>query len=96
MLWRALEPALPISFGNELIRVKGREFKGAELSVQALSPHPQYPERKLVLVGGQDAKSVGFSTLELAVDGWFDFALFQKNQGLPTLIQAGHYGDLKP
>jgi len=75
-VWRRLESALPLKLTREEIEILEKTYKGPSLGVQAAFPNPEVPERKLLLIGSA-APEAGFGTMELALDGWFSYAVWE-------------------
>ncbi len=87
-VWKRLAPALPITAEPSRIVIDGRTFTGESLAFQAWFPHPTITGKKVVLIGAARAEDAVFGTLELSLDGWFDYAIWKKELGLPVLMAA--------
>jgi len=75
-VWRRLGAELPLKLMCEQVQILGRSYKGLSLGVQAAFPHPDVPERKILLIGSA-TPAADFGTMELAVDGWFSYAIWE-------------------
>jgi len=78
-VWRRLEAALPLKLTRGKIEILGETRTGDSLGVQAAFPNPEVPERK-VLVIGSAAPDADFGTMELALDGWFLWAVWREGK----------------
>lgn len=85
--WIRIIGDLPIKMAPDSIDVAGRHYQGQGLSVQCVFAHPKFPNRKIVVIGSLDSKA-GFGTQELAVDGWFNYAIWETKAGKTTLMAA--------
>lgn len=90
-VWRRLESRLPVAMANDEVAVNGRKWEGAGLAIQTWITHPEHPNRKIVLIGARDLSVSGVGTMELALDGWFDFAIWRVVAGAPKLLEAGEH-----
>jgi len=74
-VWRRLESALPLKLTCERVEISGETHEGPSLGVQAAFPNPEVPSRKVLLIGST-APEADFGTMELALDGWFRWAIW--------------------
>jgi hypothetical protein len=88
LVWSRLASRLPIKLGRDSVELDGQSYKGTDLSVQSLAIHPDHPQRKLVLIGSAKLAEEAFGTQELSVDGWFNYAVWEKVDGRPRLVAA--------
>jgi pimeloyl-ACP methyl ester carboxylesterase len=84
---------LPIEIRPDEIVVRGRKYSSRNLSVQAVFQHPTYQDRRVVVIGGSGPGSFRFGTMDLSIDGWFDFAIWKCDLAGNTvsLLSAGRY-----
>jgi hypothetical protein len=90
-VWHRLAAQLPVTSTEEGITIDGHSFSGKALVFQAWFLHPDQPGKKVALVGGADLGKASFGTLELALDGWFDYAVWDNESGQPRLVEAERY-----
>jgi hypothetical protein len=90
--WKALGDALPVSVDAASIRADSHVWRGSSLAVQAIVADPHRVGRRIVLIGGPAIEAARFGTLDLAADGWFDYAVWQTEDGRPRLLAANRYG----
>ena len=90
-VWQRLAAQLPVAFAANGITINGHSYQGRALGLQAWFPHPRQPGRKVVLLGGYELGKMAFGTLELALDGWFDYAIWNNGADGPQLMAAEHY-----
>lgn len=89
--WLRLEPRLNIKFTDINLQINELRWASSNLAVQAWCLNPDYPKRKLVLIGGANIAHVSFGTLELSLDGWFDYAVWETVDAKTALIATGRY-----
>ncbi len=90
-VWGRLSPNLPVEMESKKISIGGRVYEGEALALQAWFPHPAIKGKKVVLIGAAYPEDAVFGTLELSLDGWFDYAIWGTNHGLSTLVAANGY-----
>ncbi|MFA5264407.1 MAG: hypothetical protein WC378_11330 [Opitutaceae bacterium] len=90
-IWKKLAGERSIVVAPGEVSVGGRKWTGGNLAVQAWERHPKHPERRIVLIGAADLEKSGVGTMELALDGWFDFAVWKKEGGRAVLVYTGRY-----
>lgn len=88
VVWKKLGGNFPLNLEQEGMRLFDKQWVGHGLGIQAVFPHPRNSERLVVVIGGADLPSAEFGTMEVSVDGWYDFAVW----GHKELVAAGHYG----
>lgn len=86
-VWNRLADRLPVRMTQDAIEIGGQGYQGRGLSIQAVLAHPEYAGRKLVVIGSADS-AAGFGTQELAIDGWFNYAIWSSESGAPRLLAA--------
>jgi len=74
-VWRRLATALPLKLTCERVEISGETHEGHSLGVQAAFPNPEQPARKVLLIGSAPPEA-DFGTMELALDGWFHWAIW--------------------
>ena len=89
-VWQRLAAQLPVVLSADGITIDGHSYQGRALGLQAWFPNPRQPEKKVVLLGGYAPEQAAFGTLELALDGWFDYAIWDGAHG-PQLMAAERY-----
>lgn len=77
LLWSRLADRLRISLKDHEVRVDEKIVTGKTLSAQIGFPHPEYPKRQVVFVGAADLSAARFGTMDLSVDGWFDYSIWE-------------------
>jgi pimeloyl-ACP methyl ester carboxylesterase len=90
-IWGRLVGQLPMKLSGGAIEIDGNRYEGNKLSIQCLAVHPNGTGRRIVFIGGEDLASAKFGTQELAIDGWFDYAIWDSTGGEPKLIDAKRY-----
>lgn len=93
-VWARLANRLPFKLGAAGITVRDRQINGPNLSMEAIFWNPDFARRKVVLIGGADLLHMTFGTLDLSVDGWFDYAIWQTAEDKTTLLKSAiaNYG----
>jgi hypothetical protein len=89
--WGQLAAKLPAHLKSDSIAIDGRTFQGKDLAIQGVVVHPDYPERRIVFIGSANPATAVFGTQELAIDGWFDYAIWRNVGGKAELIAAERY-----
>lgn len=89
--WARLAARLPIKIAKESIEIGGKIWSGDALAVQAWFPHPDQLGKKVVLIGAARPEHAVFGTLELALDGWFDFSVWRQEADRPVLVAAERF-----
>lgn len=89
-LWRA---ELPVELTEGEVSIGGQKVPAPAGAVQAWCQHPRERGRKVLLLGAARPEDLRFSTLELALDGWYDYAVWRRvgDQGL--LMKAERYDE---
>lgn len=90
-VWKRLEAQLPVALANDEASINGHKWKGGDLSIQTWVFHPEHPDRKIVFIGAHDLSICSVGTMELALDGWFDFAVWRKEADKAVLLDAGYF-----
>lgn len=90
-VWQRLASRFPVTLTEEEITIAARTWSGAGLGLQTWFPHPDHPGKRIVLIGGHIPDVAVFGTMELALDGWFDFAIWQTRDGSPRLLAAERF-----
>jgi hypothetical protein len=90
-VWKRFVGHLPLSMDASRLTINGQVWDGRVLGVQAWFPHPTIPGRKIAVIGGPSAGATVFGTLDLCVDGWFDYAVWDIVNGKPYLAIAGDF-----
>jgi hypothetical protein len=90
-VWRRLAAALPIKLSRESVEIEGRRYSGNDLSIQAVLPHPDHPERKIIVIGSANLAAALVGTEELAIDGWFGYAIWANDSGKARLLAAERF-----
>jgi len=91
LVWQRLAPQLPVTITGSEIAIEGHSVQGKALALQAWFPHPEQPGKRIALLGGTALGKVSFGTLELALDGWFDYSIWDTESGEPVLLTAERY-----
>lgn len=89
--WRRLARDLPVVVESDGIGLRDRHWAGSGLTVQAVFPHPHYPARKVVVVGAGDLQRAGAGTMDLSIDGWFEYAVWNWKDNSAGLVEAGEF-----
>jgi hypothetical protein len=89
--WGRLAAKLPAHLKADSIDIAGHTFQGKDLAIQGVVVHPDYPDRRIVFIGSANLETAVFGTQELAIDGWFDYAIWQNVGGKAELIAAERY-----
>ena len=89
VLWAHKErrPTIPDNHKQALLDERQRKAQ----AVQAWFPHPDQPGKKAVLIGAHDPAQARFGTLELNLDGWFDYAIWDNAGDKPRMVAAERY-----
>jgi len=74
--WQRLESLLPLKMTRGQIAVSGETYTGSSLGVQVAFPNPEQATHKVLLIGSA-ASEADFGTMELALDGWFSYAIWE-------------------
>jgi hypothetical protein len=88
-LWARVVPESIVSMEAKAVTIGGKEVLGTNLSLQAVVRSKEASDRVVVLIGGASVESIDFGTLDLSVDGWFDFSVWDNNGGKSVLLEAG-------
>jgi pimeloyl-ACP methyl ester carboxylesterase len=85
-LWAELAPKAGVALEQDKVRIGERVWIGKDLSLQVRVDNPKAPGRSVVFVGGSDLSKVNPGTMNLAMDGWYQYAIWDA-QG--KLVDAG-------
>lgn len=88
LVWQAIDDRLPFKVSSTAITYGAHRWSKSSSALQAVVESPWNPSRQIVLLGGCDLKSARFGTLELAMDGWYDFAIWETERLIPKLVVA--------
>lgn len=73
---------------EEEVKIGRRITSGRGLCIQARLEHPLF-RRSIVLIGGASSGRLRFDSVDLAVDGWFDVAIWQVDEnGKSRLVEC--------
>jgi pimeloyl-ACP methyl ester carboxylesterase len=92
-IWREIEGRVPAKIAADGVLMGAKKWSGSALSVQALFPNPYNPARLAVVIGGSDLAAARFGTLDLSIDGWYDFGIWRTRDGASELVVADRYAD---
>lgn len=90
-VWSRLADRLDAKVAVDGVQVGGQAWVGDALAMQVWRPHPEQSGRKIVLIGAADLERAGVGTMELAVDGWFDFAVWRNTGSRIELFASGRH-----
>ncbi len=90
-VWSRLGGDAPVLLGKKRIRALGQEWTGNSLSIVAQTPDPRTSGGTLVFMGAADLEDADFGELDVATEGWFSYAIFDKMDGVTRLIDAGRW-----
>jgi hypothetical protein len=85
-LWAELGLKTGVNVETDKVRIGNRSWEGKDLSVQVRVDDPTVSGRSLVFIGGSDLSKVNPATMNLATDGWYQYAIWDP-QG--KLVDAG-------
>lgn len=88
VIWKRLAPGLSTDVNSSRIRFGPKEWVGTRLGIHAAERNPLHPEALVVLYGAQQFDGARFDAHDLAVTGWYNFAVWDFDQPEP-LIDAG-------
>jgi hypothetical protein len=91
-IWRDIESRVPAKIAPDGITIGAKKWTGTGLSVQAVFRNPFNPARLAVVIGAADLAAAHFGTMNLSVDGWFDFAVWRTQSEAAELVAADSYG----
>lgn len=74
--------------GKEAVSMDGEKWVGENLAVQMVLTHPAYPKRRIVLVTAWDLRHAKFGSLNVALEGWYNRAVWSNVADVPFLIAA--------
>lgn len=94
-VWRRLAPQLQVDLQPTEIISDYHTWSGPALAIAAWQPHPAWKERRVILIGAADLVQADIGTMELALDGWFDYAIWKTESGQTRLIAAGAWAPYK-
>jgi hypothetical protein len=92
-IWRESESRIPAKIASDGILIGAKKWSEPALSVQALLPNPYNPARLAVVIGGSDLAAVRFGTMDLSIEGWYDFSIWRARAGASELVDADRYPD---
>jgi hypothetical protein len=88
-VWRNVASRLPIACGIDYLKLGAHEWHEKDLGFEVDLQNPLNSQTQVVLVGGDLLDGVRLGATNLAVNGWFDFAVWRNNQGKAQLVDAG-------
>lgn len=91
MIWQRLADRIPLIMTRDEVRIGSQRWTGETLAVQVWFPHPDHSGRKIVLLGAYDLDRAAVGTMELALDGWYDFAIWRNDGERASLVYAGRF-----
>lgn len=90
-IWAKLAPRLPITIKAQSLEIFGKHLTGQNLGIQAICMHPDFKDRRLILIGSDQIAYVEVGDLDLSIDGWFDYAIWKHGH----LLEAKRYSEDK-
>lgn len=90
-VWTELVEQLPIRISPDSIEINNQKWTGQSLAIQVWFPIPRGGGQKVVLVGAYDLERAQVGTMELAIDGWFDYGIWRLDGDAAKLHHAGRY-----
>ena len=96
-IWAKYVGENDLQLDGDSINIRGRRYVGANLSVHASMMNPQNPQRLIVLIGAADMIHARPDTMELSLDGWYDYAVWKPIEKFghispfAQLVDAGFY-----
>lgn len=81
-IWRKHTAMIPVSLHTDSVEIAGKKWTGSRLGIQAVFPDRENFSRRLVVIGSADLAVVRFGTMDLSLDGWFDFAVWSHGEVL--------------
>jgi len=91
VVWAKFSARLPIKIEPNRLTLGGRSYDGEGLALQAWFQHPDHAEKKVVLIGAARPEHAVFGTLELALDGWFDYSVWRHDGDRSFLVAAERF-----
>jgi hypothetical protein len=91
LVWARFASQLPVTVEPSRIILGGQVYVGDNLAFQAWFPHPSVPGKKLVLIGASHSEHAVFGTLELSLDGWFDYSVWRNDSERSVLLAAERF-----
>lgn len=85
-LWRQLATKVGLVVEADKICLGGRVWDGKDLFIQVRTDNPQVAGGSIIFVGGNDMAKANLPTMNLAMDGWFQFAVWDAEG---RLVDAG-------
>jgi hypothetical protein len=96
-IWKRFIKESDLRLRKDSVEIRGRRFLGDSLSVHACILNPLNTERHIILIGADDMVNARPDTMELSLDGWYDYAVWKPVQRFgriapfAQLIDAGFY-----
>lgn len=90
-VWARIGPLMPLRANVDGVVIGNQRWMGRSLAMQAWWPHPEVPGRKVAFIGAGDLVAANVGAMELALDGWFDWAVWKQENGHTELVAAGHH-----
>lgn len=88
-VWQKYAATIDVAMAADGITVAKRRFDGSRLSVQAAFRESN--GRRILVIGAHDLAAASFGTLDLSVDGWYDFAVWNPPSVRKRLAGAGRF-----
>lgn len=88
---RRYQVSIPVRMSPGSVEIGGEQWSGQKLGVQAVFAHPKNVSRRIVVIGADDVSSANIGTMDLSLDGWFDFAVWDHGK----LIAADHFDGVR-
>jgi hypothetical protein len=93
LVWKRFEGSISLLVGADKVVVKNKEWVGGGLGLQAWCRNPDFPNRRIVFIGAADLDNAAVGSMELALDGWFDFAVWKREGNEVRLLEADRYAE---
>ncbi len=90
-VWRLRAGALQLGIDKSRVRIGGRDWFGGNLMVEAALPNPAAPDHPIVFIGGKDLEYSRLGGINLSLEGWFDYAIWDTHEAGTGLIAAGQW-----
>jgi hypothetical protein len=80
-IWNRCGPKLPLTLNADSLVVGSREWKGKELSIEAIFSSPYNADKYVVVMGAHNLAVTNFETVDLrsCLNGWYDFAIWDNH-----------------
>ena len=86
--WHRIARRLPLRINPKEVCINGNSWSGADVAFQGIFPDPENPVRSVVLIGAPDLRQAEFGTMDLSIDGWFQYAIWQRTGRQPELTAS--------